>query len=69
MSRQCYICRRYKSVGVFEYEADFSQASSPIMVHFDPRDEWTDWQPVPFQVADCNHSRRKAERMIAEYFK
>lgn len=59
-------CRRYKSVGTFEYSADFSQSASGIMVRFHDDGEW---QPVPFQVADTGHDRRKAEEMIARYFR
>ena len=61
-----YSCGKYRSVGKFEYCADFTQASSPIMVRFDAHD---DWQPVPFQVADCHHDRKEVERMIAQYFR
>jgi hypothetical protein len=28
------VCRRYRSVGAFEYKADFFQAASPIYVRF-----------------------------------
>jgi hypothetical protein len=66
MTRETYTCRRYKSVGTFEYEADFVEAASNITVRFDGHD---DWQSTPFQVADAKHDRRRAERMIAEYFR
>ena len=66
MTTQTYTCRRFQSVGAFEYSADFAQAASGIKVRFEGQD---DWQPVPFQVADCQHDRATAERKIAEYFK
>lgn len=66
MTSQTYTCRRFKSVGTFEYSADFSQAASGISVRFEGHDEW---QPVPFQVADTRHDRRRAEQMIADYFR
>lgn len=68
MTKKTFTCRRYKTVGDFEYSADFAQASSPIMVRFTAYDD-ADWQPVPFQVADCRHDRATAERKIAEYFR
>lgn len=68
MTTQTYTCRRYKSVGTFEYSADFADAASGISVRFEHHDE-DDWQPVPFQVADTRHDRRRAEQMIADYFR
>jgi hypothetical protein len=67
MSAKTYTCRRFPSVGQFEYAADFSQSASGIHVRFHGEDG--EWQPVPFQVADTRHNRRTAERMIAEYFR
>ena len=71
MTSQMYVCRRYRSVGAFEYKADFFLAASPIYVRFnadqcDNKDEG--WQPVPFRVTDCRHNRKRAEHMIARYF-
>lgn len=68
MATQTYTCRRYKSVGPFEYSADFSQASSPIKIKFLGSDDF-DWQSTPFQVADCSHDRRRCEEMLARHFK
>lgn len=68
MTTQTYTCRRFRSVGTFEYSADFSQAASPIMVRFTGYDDDAEWQATPFQVADARHDQRKAEKMIAEYF-
>ena len=68
MTRQTYTCRRFSSVGNFHYSADFSQSSSPISVRFTGDDD-APWQPVPFQVADTGHSRSRAEKMIADYFR
>ena len=69
MTRRTYRCARFQSVGEFWYSADFSEASSHIMVSFEgPGDDAT-WQPVPFQVADTRHWRKEAERMIAGYFR
>ena len=65
--RETITCKRFKTVGKFDYSADFSQASSNIMVRFPDNEDR--WQPVPFQVADCRHSRAQAERMIASYFR
>ena len=65
MANQTYVCRRFKSVGEFEYSADFAQASSGIYVRFEHHDYW---QPLPFQVADAKHDRMTAEKMIARYF-
>ncbi len=61
-----YTCRRFRSVGPFDYRADFAQASCPILLRFDRRDEW---QSTPFRVADAGHSRPRAERMIARYLR
>jgi hypothetical protein len=60
-------CRRYRSVGYFEYSADFAQASSPIKIRF--HGEEGDWQSTPFQVADCGHDRHRCEAMLARYFR
>lgn len=68
MSIKFYTCRRFRSVGAFEYQADFAQASSPIWVRFLGDDDF-EWQSVPFQVADAQHSRKTVEQMIARYFK
>ena len=65
--RKTYRCARFTSVGEFWYAADFSEASSNIMVSFFPDEDV--WEPVPFQVADTRHSRKRAERMIAYYFR
>jgi hypothetical protein len=72
MTKQSYICRRYRSVGPFEYTADFALASSPIYVRFnvegfDGPDQG--WQQAPFQVRDCRYSRKRCEHMIADYFR
>lgn len=66
MTTETRTCRRFKSIGPFEYRADFSQASSNIMVRFHGEDG--DWQATPFQVADARHDRATAERMIARHF-
>jgi hypothetical protein len=74
MARQIYSSYRFTSFGPFEYEADFSDPSSPISVrfpHLDTDEMWTDedgWQAFPYQVADAG-SRAKAEKLIVEYFK
>jgi hypothetical protein len=71
MASQTHVCRRYRSVGAFEYKADFFQAASPIYVRFnadqyDNEDEG--WQRVPFRVTDCRHNRKRAEHMIVRHF-
>jgi len=68
MAQETRTVRRFKSVGTFSYIADFSQSASQIKVRFDGHDEDA-WQSVPFQVADTGHSRNKAEKMIADYFR
>jgi hypothetical protein len=67
--RKTYICRRFRSVGPFEYEADFTDPASPIRVRFLVYGEDGVWQPTPFQVADARHSPREAERLVARYFR
>lgn len=68
MTAQTYTCRRFKSVGTFDYHADFAQASGHIKVRFDGHDDDA-WQSVPFQVADCRHDRTTCEQMIARHFR
>ena len=66
-----YICRRFKSVGDFEYLANFSDAASPIFVRFRFLGDYANdegWEPLPFQVGDTAHNRRTAEWMIANHF-
>lgn len=67
-----YTCRRYSSVGPFDFSANFAQASDNIRVRFPAGNDYADdegWQPTPFQVADARHSPRRAEKIIAEYFR
>lgn len=65
-----YNCKRFKSVGAFQYQADFAEASSAILVRF--KDEfqpggYSDWEQMPIQVADVRHSRNDAETAIARF--
>lgn len=68
MTTETRTCKRFKSIGPFEYSADFSQASSPIKIKFLGSDDF-EWQSTPFQVADCSHSRKRCEVMLAEHFR
>jgi hypothetical protein len=68
MSRRIYICRRFRSVGPFEFEADFAEASLPIFWHSLVHEDMK-WEPTPFQVANARHSPREAERLIAGWVK
>jgi ABC-type Fe3+-hydroxamate transport system substrate-binding protein len=67
-----YTCRRFPSVGPFEYMTDFRQASDNIKVRFPVGNDYEDdegWQPTPFQVADARHRPKEAEKLIAKYFR
>lgn len=66
--RDIYTCRRFRSVGPFEYSANFSDAASPISIRFLCHDDM-EWQSTPFQVADARHNPREAERLLASYFR
>jgi hypothetical protein len=62
----------YPTVGEFRYSANLAEASSPISVCFpggcdDDCEGDEGWSPMPFQVANARHSRRRAESMIADY--
>ncbi len=72
MTKHRYTCRRSRSVGPFEYIADFAVASSPIYVRFDVKgidNPVQGWQPAPFQVRECRYNRKRCEHMIADYFR
>jgi hypothetical protein len=61
--RVIYRCARFRSVGAFEYQADFSDADSKITVCLAGSDHWL---PTPYRVGDV-HDRRDAEKLIANY--
>lgn len=70
MTSKIYTCKRFKSVGAFQYQADFAEASSAILVRFEDECEpggYSDWEPMPIQVADVRHSRNDAEAAIARF--
>jgi hypothetical protein len=50
--------------------AEWSQAAAPILWAFTREEvEADEWQSGPYQVADANHDRSKAIRLVANYTK
>lgn len=68
-----HTCCCYRTVGPFDYRADFGDPASKIEVRFhdivDPRHPNDNWDITPFTVERADHDRRRAEELIAKHYR